>query len=145
MPNLPSDSHKNEIPEKLILVNEYNKKIGEMEKFAAHETGQLHRAFSVFLVDYRGRLLLQKRQKSKYHSGGLWSNTCCGHPRPGEKTILIIIKVPSAPLNYETSSAAILTSAFSHSHMHSSPILRSVGIQQQVPVNQRHSTHKRTR
>jgi isopentenyl-diphosphate delta-isomerase len=59
--------------------------IGTAEKMEAHlGGGRLHRAFSVFLLDAHGRLLLQQRAKGKYHSGGLWSNTCCGHPSPGE-------------------------------------------------------------
>ena len=62
--------------------------MGEAEKLAAHENGgQLHRAFSIFLFDARGRLLLQQRAACKYHFAGRWSNTCCGHPRPGEPLI----------------------------------------------------------
>ncbi len=67
------------------LVDERGRTLGLSPKLAAHEPpGQLHRAISVFLVDARGRLLLQRRASSKYHSGGLWSNTCCSHPAPGE-------------------------------------------------------------
>ena len=55
-----------------------------MPKLAAHRQGKLHRAISVFVFSSRGELLLQKRAKTKYHSAGLWSNTCCSHPRPGE-------------------------------------------------------------
>jgi len=67
------------------LVDEQGRALGQMPKLAAHEPpGQLHRAVSIFLVDSRGRLLLQRRASSKYHSGGLWSNTCCSHPAPGE-------------------------------------------------------------
>ena len=57
-----------------------------MEKLSAHVHGELHRAFSIFVFNSEGRLLLQRRAKAKYHSGGLWSNTCCGHPRPEEST-----------------------------------------------------------
>lgn len=74
------------MPENLILVNRRNRAIGVAEKQAVHEAGLLHRAFSIFLVDARGRVLLQRRNPAKYHSGGLWSNACCGHPRPGEST-----------------------------------------------------------
>ncbi|MEV5430427.1 isopentenyl-diphosphate Delta-isomerase [Streptomyces sp. NPDC052701] len=69
----------------LELVDEDGVTIGTAEKLAAHRApGQLHRAFSVFLFDERGRLLLQQRALGKYHSPGVWSNTCCGHPYPGE-------------------------------------------------------------
>jgi isopentenyl-diphosphate delta-isomerase len=69
----------------LELVDEDGTTIGTAEKLAAHRPpGQLHRAFSVFLFDDEGRLLLQQRALGKYHSPGVWSNTCCGHPYPGE-------------------------------------------------------------
>lgn len=73
--------------EDLILVNERNRAVGRDEKQAVHAAGLLHRAFSVFLVDPQGRVLIQRRQRTKYHSGGLWANSCCGHPRPGERTL----------------------------------------------------------
>jgi isopentenyl-diphosphate Delta-isomerase len=73
--------------EQLILVDESNRAVGAAEKHAAHRAGLLHRAFSIFVVDERGRILLQQRSTGKYHSGGLWANSCCGHPRPGERTI----------------------------------------------------------
>ncbi|MER5884826.1 isopentenyl-diphosphate Delta-isomerase [Streptomyces sp. NPDC001941] len=69
----------------LELVDEDGNTIGTAEKLAAHQApGQLHRAFSVFLFDEAGRLLLQRRALGKYHSPGVWSNTCCGHPYPDE-------------------------------------------------------------
>jgi len=70
--------------EKVILVNEKDEEIGVEEKIKAHREGKLHRAFSIFIFNKKGELLIQKRAKSKYHSGGLWSNTCCSHPRPKE-------------------------------------------------------------
>jgi isopentenyl-diphosphate delta-isomerase len=73
--------------EPLILVDESNRAVGSAGKLAIHRSGLLHRAFSIFMVDARGRVLLQQRHPKKYHSGGLWANSCCGHPRPGEKTI----------------------------------------------------------
>lgn len=73
--------------EKVILVNEQDEPIGEMEKMEAHEKGLLHRAFSVFIFNEKNELLLQKRASSKYHSGGLWSNSCCSHPRKGETVV----------------------------------------------------------
>ena len=71
---------------KVILVNENDNQIGEMEKLEAHKKGLLHRAFSVFIFNSKGELLLQKRAKGKYHSGGLLTNTCCSHPVPNEDT-----------------------------------------------------------
>jgi len=68
----------------VILVNKNNRKIGVEEKIKAHREGRLHRAFSIFIFNSKGKLLIQQRAKIKYHSGGLWSNTCCGHPRPNE-------------------------------------------------------------
>lgn len=69
----------------LELVDETGATIGTAEKLSAHlPPGRLHRAFSVFLFDGEGRLLLQRRAAGKYHSPGVWSNTCCGHPYPGE-------------------------------------------------------------
>ena len=70
--------------EYVILVDDKDKEIGQMEKIEAHYKGALHRAFSVFLHDGRGNVLLQRRALSKYHSGGLWTNACCSHPRKGE-------------------------------------------------------------
>jgi isopentenyl-diphosphate delta-isomerase len=72
--------------ERVILVDAMDREIGSEEKLRAHERGVLHRAFSIFLLDGSGRVLLQRRAAGKYHSAGLWSNTCCGHPRPGEST-----------------------------------------------------------
>ena len=73
--------------EQVILVNEADEPVGLMEKMAAHEQGHLHRAFSVFIFNAHGETLLQQRAFSKYHSGGLWTNTCCSHPRPGESNL----------------------------------------------------------
>lgn len=70
--------------ERVVLVDEHDREIGTAEKLAAHQSGERHRAFSVFVFDHDGRLLMQRRASGKYHSGGLWSNTCCGHPHPGE-------------------------------------------------------------
>jgi len=69
-----------------VLIDEEDATLGAGEKLDVHVTGALHRAFSVFAFNAAGELLLQRRALSKYHSGGLWTNTCCGHPRPGETT-----------------------------------------------------------
>jgi len=71
--------------EHVILVDPYDNAIGSMEKLEAHQKGLLHRAFSVVLFNRRGEMLLQKRAAGKYHSAGLWTNTCCSHPQPGER------------------------------------------------------------
>lgn len=70
--------------EEVILVNELDEELGTMEKMEAHLKAVLHRAFSVFIFNSKGEMLLQQRANSKYHSGGLWTNACCSHPRPGE-------------------------------------------------------------
>lgn len=72
--------------EQVILVDECDIEAGSIGKMRAHREGLLHRAFSVFLFNDAGEMLLQRRAMSKYHSPGLWTNTCCSHPRPGEST-----------------------------------------------------------
>ena len=71
--------------EYLILVDDNDQPCGKMEKLQVHQSGLLHRAFSVFIFNTKGELLLQQRADDKYHSGGLWTNTCCSHPRHGEE------------------------------------------------------------
>jgi isopentenyl-diphosphate delta-isomerase len=73
--------------EQVILVNEKDEKIGLMPKMEAHEKGVLHRAFSVFIFNESNQLLLQQRAFGKYHSPGLWTNTCCSHQRDGETSL----------------------------------------------------------
>ncbi len=70
----------------VVLVNEQDRPVGTMEKLQAHREGLLHRAITVYLFNPQGELLLQRRAIEKYHCGGLWSNTCCGHPVPNEQT-----------------------------------------------------------
>jgi len=73
--------------EEIILVDENDNEIGTEEKMKAHlDGGKLHRAFSIFVFNSEGKMLLQQRARSKYHSSGLWTNTCCSHPRKGEET-----------------------------------------------------------
>jgi len=79
---------ESEAGEEVVLVDEQGQPIGVEEKLAAHrDGGQLHLAFSVYVFNARGELLLQRRAAGKYHFAGLWSNTCCGHPRPGEGVV----------------------------------------------------------
>ncbi len=72
--------------EEVILVDESDTPLGTMEKMEAHRHALLHRAFSVFIFNSKGEMLLQQRAPQKYHSPGLWTNACCSHPRPGEDT-----------------------------------------------------------
>lgn len=73
--------------EQVILVNERDEKIGLMPKLEAHQKGILHRAFSVFIINDNKELMLQQRAMNKYHSPGLWTNTCCSHQRDGETSV----------------------------------------------------------
>jgi len=70
--------------EQVVLVNRNDEPVGTMEKMKAHEQAVLHRAFSIYIFNSKGEVLLHRRALEKYHSGGLWTNTCCSHPRPGE-------------------------------------------------------------
>jgi isopentenyl-diphosphate delta-isomerase len=72
--------------QEVILVSAEDEAIGTMEKMEAHRLGLLHRAFSIFIFDSGGRMLVQQRAPGKYHGEGLWSNACCSHPYPGEET-----------------------------------------------------------
>jgi isopentenyl-diphosphate Delta-isomerase len=73
--------------QEVILVNEQDVEIGRMEKLEAHQKAILHRAFSVFIFNKKGEMLLQQRARTKYHSAELWTNACCSHPSPGEETM----------------------------------------------------------
>ena len=73
--------------ENVILVDKNDTQIGLMSKLDAHKKGILHRAFSVFVLNNNNEIMLQKRAYNKYHSGGLWTNTCCSHQREGENSI----------------------------------------------------------
>jgi isopentenyl-diphosphate delta-isomerase len=73
---------------KVVLVDENDKEIGIANKSEAHQKGLLHRAFSIFVFNRKGEMLLQQRALHKYHSGGLWSNACCSHPQPQEETLV---------------------------------------------------------
>ncbi len=73
--------------DQVVLVNPKDDVVGTMDKMKAHRLGELHRAFSVLVYNSAGEMLIQKRADSKYHSGGLWTNACCSHPRPNEESI----------------------------------------------------------
>jgi isopentenyl-diphosphate delta-isomerase len=95
-------THPNNRNEEVILVDVNDEPIGTMEKMEAHEKGLLHRAFSVFIFNDFGELLLQRRANSKYHSGGLWTNTCCSHQRPGETNIQAASRRLQEEMGFET-------------------------------------------
>lgn len=97
-----------------MIVDTAGKVTGTMDKMAAHRSGALHRAFSVFIFNSKGQLLLQQRAFDKYHSGGLWTNTCCSHPRLGEMTVAAAHR----RLAEEMGIAAELTELFQFSYRH---------------------------
>ena len=86
----------------VILVDVNDRPVGSMEKMQAHEQGLLHRAFSVFIFNGKGEMLLQQRTLSKYHSGGLWTNACCSHPFPDEETAEAARRRLKEELGFET-------------------------------------------
>ena len=96
----------------MILVNENDEPIGTMEKMEAHQKGLLHRAFSVFIFNRKGELLLQQRASGKYHNGGLWTNTCCSHPFPGED----VLTAANRRLHEEMGIATLLSPAFNFTY-----------------------------
>lgn len=93
----------------VVLVDENDNALGEMEKLIAHEQGQLHRAFSVFIFNDEGKILLQQRADHKYHGAGLWTNTCCSHPQWREE----VAASASERLNYEMGLQCDLTWIYS--------------------------------
>ena len=88
--------------EHVILVNERDEETGIMEKMEAHKKALLHRAFSIFIFNSKNEMLLQQRAEKKYHSGGLWTNACCSHPRPGEDTITAALRRLKEEMGFET-------------------------------------------
>jgi isopentenyl-diphosphate delta-isomerase len=93
----------------VILVNEKDQPIGTMEKMEAHRQGVLHRAFSVFIFDSKGRMLLQQRAAQKYHGGLLWTNACCSHPYPEEMTDIAADRRLWEELGFQTSLKEIFS------------------------------------
>src|SRR5689334_23713550 len=88
--------------QQVILVNEKDEVMGTAGKMEVHRKGLLHRAFSVFVFNKRGEMLLQQRAENKYHSGGLWTNACCSHPAPGEGTLQAAERRLKEELGFET-------------------------------------------
>ncbi len=91
----------------VILVDENDEQIGTMEKMETHVKGLLHRAFSVFIFNSKGEMLLQQRAKGKYHNGGLWTNTCCSHPLPGENVLSAAKRRLSEEMGFSTSLSPV--------------------------------------
>jgi len=89
--------------QQVILVDEHDNALGAMDKMEAHQKGLIHRAFSIFIFNSRGEMLLQQRALTKYHSAGLWSNSCCSHPCPGEEVKEAAIRRLNEELGFETS------------------------------------------
>jgi len=92
----------------VVLVDSQDNEVGIMEKLEAHEKGLLHRAFSIFLFNSKGEMLLQQRALSKYHSPGLWTNACCSHPAPNETTL----EAGKRRLQEELGLSTVLVEAF---------------------------------
>lgn len=88
--------------QEVILVDNKDRQTGTMEKMEAHIKGMLHRAFSIFIFDEHGKMLLQQRAMNKYHSGGLWTNACCSHPSPGELTHEAALRRLKEEMGFET-------------------------------------------
>ena len=86
----------------VILVNEKDRPVGLAEKMEAHQKGLLHRAFSVFIFNSKGEMLLQQRALHKYHSGGLWTNACCSHPYPDEDVHVAALRRLNEELGFQT-------------------------------------------
>ena len=95
--------------QEVILVNGQDEQTGVMEKMEAHQKGLLHRAFSIFIFNSRGEMLLQQRASSKYHSPDLWTNACCSHPQPGESTEQAATRRLREELGFETKLSGIFS------------------------------------
>lgn len=93
----------------VVLIDNSDNPVGKEEKIRAHELGLLHRAFSIFIFNSENMLLLQQRAKTKYHSGGLWSNTCCSHPRPGEDILDAAHRRLKEEMGFDTDLKEIFT------------------------------------
>jgi isopentenyl-diphosphate Delta-isomerase len=91
----------------VILVNENDEQVGTMDKLEAHKQARLHRAFSVFIFNSGGQMLLQQRAAGKYHSAGLWTNACCSHPAPGEETNMAAQRRLQEEMGFSTSVVRI--------------------------------------
>lgn len=98
----------------LILIDENDMPTGQMAKMEAHEKGLLHRAFSVFIFNSQGMLLLQQRALGKYHTPGMWTNTCCSHPFPGEEVKTAAIRRLDEEMGITTDLKFIFKMTYKH-------------------------------
>ncbi len=98
----------NDQEDTIILVDAKGAEVGTYPKLAAHKDGRLHRAFSIFIFNSLNELLIQKRNENKYHSGGLWTNTCCSHPRPNETVLDAATRRLSEEMGLATELAEVL-------------------------------------
>ena len=96
----------------VILVDTNDTPVGRMDKIEAHRKALLHRAFSVFIFNSKGEMLLQQRSDKKYHSGGLWTNACCSHPAPGEDTLIAASRRLKEELGFTTPLAKAFTFSY---------------------------------
>ena len=96
----------------VILVDTNDTPVGSMDKIEAHRKALLHRAFSVFIFNSKGEMLLQQRADKKYHSGGLWTNACCSHPAPGEETLTAASRRLKEELGFTTPLAKAFTFSY---------------------------------
>jgi len=94
--------------EHVILVDEKDNQIGIGEKLETHRLAKLHRAFSILIYNTKGDMMLQLRAKTKYHGGGLWTNACCGHPRPGEDLMAAMKRRLREEMGFECSLTKML-------------------------------------
>jgi len=97
------------MPEYVVLVDEYDNPVGVAEKMKAHQEGLMHRAFSIFVFNSAGKMLIHQRALDKYHSGGLWTNACCSHPRPGESLQLAIGRRLQEEMGFDCSTHEIFS------------------------------------
>jgi len=95
--------------EQIILVDAGDVQIGAMGKLGTHKQGLLHRAFSIVVKNGAGQIMLQRRAQSKYHSGGLWTNTCCGHPRDGEELMSAAHRRLKEEMGFDCDITEVLT------------------------------------
>ncbi len=112
--------------EEVILVNEQDEQTGTIEKMEAHRKALLHRAFSVFIFNGKGEMLLQQRAIGKYHSPGLWTNTCCSHPRPGEDVEAAANRRLKEEMGIETSLKKIFDFIYRPNSITDSPNMNSI-------------------